>query len=257
MPAIIQLCAALTSFGLLSGWGRRVSHSIIGRCFSGLLFYEAAYTMTEQEGVIKFQLDFSRQLALNAADVAQISSWRAIMLQLGMLGQTPLRYDNYGFGNISQRFGADNQFIISGTQTGGIAQMCAADYALVTQCQPQQNRIVAVGETRPSSEAMTHGQLYQLSADINFVIHAHCPQIWQLAGTLGLAQTRAEVPYGTVAMAQEVARLFCDTKVLQQGIFTMAGHEDGVVAFGSSADQAAQRLISVYAAALKRGAGPN
>jgi L-ribulose-5-phosphate 4-epimerase len=257
MPAIIQLCAALTSFGLLSGWGRRVSHSIIGRCFLYLLFYEAAYTMTEQEGVIKFQLDFSPQPALSAADVAQISSWRSIMLQLGMLGQTPLRYDNYGFGNISQRFGADNQFIISGTQTGGIAQMRAADYALVTLCQPQQNRIVAVGETRPSSEAMTHGQLYQLSGDINFVIHAHCPQIWQLAGTLGLAQTRAEVPYGTVAMAQEVARLFRDTKVLQQGIFTMAGHEDGVVAFGSSADQAAQRLISVYAAALKRGAGPN
>jgi ribulose-5-phosphate 4-epimerase/fuculose-1-phosphate aldolase len=213
--------------------------------------------MTEQEGVIKFQLDFSPQPALSAADVAEINSWRSIMLQLGMLGQTPLRYDNYGFGNISQRFGADNQFIISGTQTGGIAQMRAADYALVTLCQPEQNRIVAVGETRPSSEAMTHGQLYQLSGDINFVIHAHCPQIWQFAGALGLAQTRAEVPYGTVAMAQEVARLFSATNVLQQGVFTMAGHEDGVVAFGSSADQAAQRLISVYAAALKRDAVPN
>lgn len=257
MPAIIQLCAGLTSFGLLSGWGRRVSHSIIGRCFLYLLFYEAAYTMTEQEGVIKFQLDFSPQPALSAADVAQISSWRAIMLQLGMLGQTPQRYDNYGFGNISQRFSADNRFIISGTQTGGIVQMRAADYALVTLCQPEQNRIVAVGETRPSSEAMTHGQLYQLSGDINFVIHAHCPQIWQLADALGLAQTRAEVPYGTVAMAQEVARLFSATNVLQQGVFTMAGHEDGVVAFGRSADQAAQRLISVYAAALKRDAVPN
>ncbi|MDP2714140.1 class II aldolase/adducin family protein [Rheinheimera sp.] len=213
--------------------------------------------MTEQEGVIKFQLDFSQQAALKAADVAQINSWRTIMLQLGMLGQTPSRYDNYGFGNISQRFGAQNQFIISGTQTGGITQMTAADYALVTHCQPEQNRIVAVGETKPSSEAMTHGQLYQLSADLNFVIHAHCPQIWQQAGALGLAQTRAEVPYGTVAMANEVARLFRDTKVLQQGIFTMAGHEDGVVAFGSCAEQAAQRLISVYAAALKREAEPN
>src|SRR5690606_29153513 len=154
MPAIIQLCAALTSFGLLSGWGRRVSHSIIGRCFLYLLFYEAAYTMTEQEGVIKFQLDFSRQLALNAADVAQISSWRAIMLQLGMLGQTPLRYDNYGFGNISQRFGRGNQFIISGTQTGGIHVMTAADYALVTCWEPGRYYIAAVGETQPSSQAM-------------------------------------------------------------------------------------------------------
>lgn len=208
--------------------------------------------MAEQEGVIKFQLNFTSRAALTAADVAEINSWRSIMLQLGMLGQTPQRYDNYGFGNISQRFGSRNQFIISGTQTGGIAQMQAADYALVTECQPEQNRIVAVGETKPSSEAMTHGQLYQLSADINFVIHAHCPQIWLQAKALQLAQTSADVPYGTVAMADEVARLFRNTDVLQQGIFTMAGHEDGVVAFGCTAAQAAQRLIASYARALER-----
>lgn len=216
------------------------------------VYIAAGYTMTEQEGVIKFQLDFSKNKALTADDVAEISSWRTIMLQLGMLGQTPLRYDNYGFGNISQRYGTKQQFIISGTQTGGITQMTASDYALVTECQPEHNRIVARGETRPSSEAMTHGQLYQLDNAINFVIHAHCPQIWQRAGGLGLAQTRAEVPYGTVAMADEVLRLFGDTDVLQQGVFTMAGHEDGVVAFGNSAAQAAQRLICCYAAALQR-----
>ena len=213
--------------------------------------------MTEQEGVIKFQLEYQQQAILQATDVAEISSWRTIMLQLGMLGQTPLRYDNYGFGNISQRFGNSNQFMISGTQTGGIANMTADDYALVTLCQPAQNRIVALGQTKPSSEAMTHGQLYQLSADINFVIHAHCPVIWQQAGALGLAQTRAEVPYGTVAMADEVARLFRDTAVLEQGIFSMAGHEDGVVAFGGSAAQAAQRLMLCYAKALERSAIPN
>ena len=99
---------------------------------------------------------------------------------------------------------------------------------------------------------MTHGQLYQLSDDINFVIHAHCPQIWRQATSLNLPQTRAEVPYGTVAMADEVARLFADTDALQRGLFTMAGHEDGVVAFGYSAGQAAQRLMSVYALALSR-----
>ena len=210
--------------------------------------------MAEQEGVIKFQLNFKAQAVLNARHVMELTSWRHIMLQLGMLGQCPQRYDNYGFGNISQRFGngvgPNSQFMISGTQTGGVRNMTAADYALVTDCQPTQNQIVAVGETKPSSEAMTHGQLYQLSEHIRFIIHAHCPQIWHQASTLNLAQTRAEVPYGTVAMADEVARLFADTNVLQQGVFTMAGHEDGVVAFGRDAGEAAQRLISVYALAL-------
>jgi len=218
--------------------------------YNGRGVINAGFRMTELEGVIKFQLDFSQRTVLTTADVLEINSWRTIMLQLGMLGQTPTRYDNYGFGNISQRFGSDNQFIISGTQTGGIANMAANDYALVTACQPQQNQIAASGATQPSSEAMTHGQLYQLSNNINFVIHAHCPQIWQLASKLGLPQTRADVPYGTVAMADEVARLFAETNVLQQGIFTMAGHEDGVVAFGCNAEQAGQRLIACYAVAL-------
>lgn len=207
--------------------------------------------MAEQEGVIKFQLNYQRKAALRADDIVQLNSWRAIMVQLGMLGQTAARYDNYGFGNISQRVGSTNQFIISGSQTGGIANMTAANYALVTDCQPSQNQITALGQTKPSSEAMTHGQLYQLSHGINFVIHAHCPQIWRHAAALGLPQTRAEVPYGTVAMANEVARLFTETDVLQQGLFSMAGHEDGVVAVGYSAAEAGQRLINCYAAALE------
>ena len=58
-------------------------------------------------------------------------------------------------------------------------------------------------------------------------------------------------------MADEVARLFCETDVLTQGLFTMAGHEDGVVAFGATVAIAAERLISCYASALKRGGRPN
>ena len=53
-------------------------------------------------------------------------------------------------------------------------------------------------------------------------------------------------------MAGEVARLFRETDVLQQGVFTMAGHEDGVVAFGASASEAAGRVINCYARALSR-----
>ncbi|WP_213995201.1 class II aldolase/adducin family protein [Arsukibacterium sp.] len=212
--------------------------------------------MTEQEGVIKYQLNYQQKARLTSADIVQLNSWRQIMLQLGMLGQTPARYDNYGFGNISQRYRDTNQFIISGSQTGGITDMTAADYALVSECRPERNQISAQGLTKPSSEAMTHGQLYQLNDDINFVIHAHCPQIWQHASALGVPQTRADVPYGTVAMADEVARLFSETAVLQQGLFCMAGHEDGVVAFGSTAAEAGQRLITCYAAALSPDISP-
>ena len=218
---------------------------------------DAGYTMTEQEGVIKFQLSYQQAELTAAADVSELNAWRTLCVQLGMLGLHPLRYDNYGFGNISQRLPGTDQFLISGTQTGGKAVLTAADYALVSHCQLELNQIAATGPCKPSSEAMTHGQLYLLDPDINFVIHAHCPAIWHLANELQLPQTAAEIPYGTIEMAAEVARLFSATTVTRQGIFTMAGHEDGVVAFGSSGAAAFQVLAEYYAKALTLGAEPN
>jgi hypothetical protein len=40
-------------------------------------------------------------------------------------------------------------------------------------------------------------------------------------------------------MAIETARLFNETNVVEKGIFAMAGHEDGIVTFGESAETAA------------------
>jgi hypothetical protein len=40
------------------------------------------------------------------------------------------------------------------------------------------------------------------------------------------------VPYGTPEMAREVQRLFRETDVRNWNIFAMAGHGDGIVAFG-------------------------
>lgn len=213
--------------------------------------------MAEQEGVIKFQLSYQPMALPPAVNITEINAWRTLCVQLGMLGQHPARYDNYGFGNISQRLGQSAQFIISGTQTGGKKVLTAADYALVSQCQPELNRIEALGPCKPSSEAMTHGQLYLLEQNIHFVIHAHCPAIWHYAGPLNIPQTRAEIPYGTVAMATEVGRLFVETTVVQQRIFTMAGHEDGVVTFGNTAAAAFQVLAEYYAQALSLGVEPN
>lgn len=203
------------------------------------------------EGVIRFQLDFQRAAVITAADIRMLNAWRQVMRQLGMIGQTPARYDNLGFGNISQRCESrPDCFVISGTQTGGLPRLDAGDCALVTACYPAENRLSATGLAKPSSEAMTHGQLYQLDRTISFVIHAHCPVLWHASTALGLHQTRPEVPYGSVAMAFEVERISAQESLRKTGVFAMGGHEDGIVAFGASGEQAAWRLIRCYAAAL-------
>lgn len=55
---------------------------------------------------------------------------------------------------------------------------------------------------------------------------------------------------GTPEMAREVRRLFPHTAVRERMIFAMGGHEDGVVAFGHTSEQAGTVMLAILARAL-------
>lgn len=206
--------------------------------------------MENSEGVIKFRLSFTRESCLGEESVARVTGWRHILYRLRLIGQSPDRYLGYGFGNISIRATAPpGAFIISATQTGGKPFLQSSDYALVTSCEPITNNVSARGESRPSSESLTHGQLYQLDRDVGSVVHVHCPEIWRQAETLGLPLTDRNAAYGTPDMAQEVERLFRTAAVHEKQIFVLAGHEDGVVSFGRDVATACTVLLEALAAA--------
>jgi len=198
----------------------------------------------QEEGVIKFDLHFTESGPVTAASLEELIYWRGLLWEQGLIGQDPGRYGGYGFGNVSQRAPGVLQpnnnmtFIISGSQTGHLHLLTREHFAFVSSCDAYTNRVEAQGPIRPSSESLTHGMVYRQSNDINVVLHAHSPAIWQAADALHLPVTDAAVEYGTPAMAQEVDRLFRQTNVAQQKIFSMGGHEDGIVAFGSSAGEA-------------------
>lgn len=130
----------------------------------------------ETEGVIKFALTYECR-ALHDVDLAELQAWRRILFALNLVGQDAHRYGGLGFGNVSMR--TPSGFVISGSQTGHLGKPSAEAYAEVTSWQANDNRIVARGLTRPSSESLTHAALYDLSADIRFVFHVHSPDIWQ------------------------------------------------------------------------------
>lgn len=206
--------------------------------------------MAETEGVIKYQLHHT-EMILDDLALAELNAWRTVMVKLQLIGQNPRRYEGYGFGNISQRLNtADLQFVISGTQTGHLSVLTQRDYCLVTQAVPQTNRIVSRGQTKPSSEALTHASVYLQNPQIQAVIHVHCPEIWQHTQELKLAHTAANVAYGTPEMAEAVTQLFSTQHWQRTAVFTMLGHEDGVVAFGLSLNQAACALLSQFSLAL-------
>jgi len=213
--------------------------------------------MKQQEGVIQFDLKYTWTPPLPPDGLLEINAWRKILHLLGLTGQDPGRYGGLGFGNISQRvapFDAPaprRRFVISGTQTGGLADLDERHYALVLECRPETNRVVAEGPVHPSSEALTHGALYGADPDLRFVMHVHSPEIWRNAGTLGIPCTDPEAAYGTPAMAAEVARLLKTESVNDGKVLAMGGHEDGIVAFGRSAGEAGTALVNLLAGAFR------
>jgi L-ribulose-5-phosphate 4-epimerase len=207
--------------------------------------------MTEQEGVIKYQLKHARQPIDSSFSLTEINAWRTIFFRLDLIGQDPERYDNIGFGNISQRIDShSDQFIISGTQTGHIEHLSLEDYALVIKAEPHQNSLQSCGLCKPSSESLTHASVYAQNNTIQAVIHAHSPEIWKHTVALDLPHTRADIPYGTVEMATAVEQLFQSGELTQTSLFTMLGHEDGVVAFGKNMQEAAWELIKYLSMAI-------
>jgi len=200
------------------------------------------------EGVTKFQLDYRAAPAPATADIATLNAWRSILWRLGLIGLDARRYGGVGFGNVSCRYGS--QFIVSGTQTGGIARLDARHYVLVEQADPARNRVVARGPIAPSSESLTHAMVYALDAAVQYVFHVHCPEIWRHAAALGLPAAARDVAYGTPAMAAEMGRLYATGQFRAQGIVVMLGHEDGVISIGRDADEAGLRLLAALARSL-------
>jgi ribulose-5-phosphate 4-epimerase/fuculose-1-phosphate aldolase len=141
-------------------------------------------------------------------------------------------------------------FVITGTQTGGVIDAQPEHYVTVKECYPARNLVVAEGPVRPSSESMTHGAIYAQDSRIRWVMHGHSPHIWRNAAALSIPITDATVPYGTPEMSAEVARLFRATDVRRQRVFSMGGHDDGVVSFGRTAEEAGAALLNSLAKSL-------
>ncbi len=212
--------------------------------------------MSRAEGVIRFDLQFTPAAPLPWSELRELEGWRRVMHRLGLVGRDPARYDGAGYGNVSRRLppfdGAAPRFAVSGSQTGDISALGAGHYALVTDCDPAGNRVVAEGPVAPSSESLTHGMLYRLDPSLRFVFHVHAPEIWRRAAALGLPVSAAAAGYGTPQMAAEVVRLFRERHIRGRGVLVMGGHEDGVVAFGETAEAAGCTLLAVLGRALVR-----
>jgi L-ribulose-5-phosphate 4-epimerase len=187
-----------------------------------------------ETGSVKFTCQQAVVEISDFAGFTKLNAYRRKLLELGMIG---VDASGIGFGNLSIRNGATTRFYITGSATGGISELVAADCARVVAYDFERNWLRCEGPTVASSESLTHAAVYESEPTAGAVIHCHDMKLW--TALLDEAPTTQKgIEYGTPEMAYEVRRLFNMTEVKSKKIFVMAAHEGGLVTFGGDLEEA-------------------
>ena len=165
--------------------------------------------------------------------LAELNVYRRKLLDLHLIGVDP---NGIGFGNLSVRDGATDNFYITGSATGDINELALANCAKVVACDFGKNQVRYKGAAMPSSESLTHAAIYESDATAGAVVHCHCSKLWA-AVLNGAPTTSKAAEYGTPEMANEIMQLFTRTNVQSRKIVIMAGHEGGILTFGKDLEE--------------------
>ncbi len=189
------------------------------------------------EGYIKYNCHWEKATVHYNAQMEDINRCRSLLYQEGWIG---MYANGIGYGNISIR--STPHFMITGSATGGYATLTSDHFSTVTGYDLIKNEVSCYGPIKASSESLTHAAIYETDPEVNAVMHIHNKAMWQML-LHKVPTTVAEVPYGTPDMAEEIKRLFRETNVAAQKIIAMAGHEEGIIAFGATLNEALNILF--------------
>ena len=197
------------------------------------------------DGVIKYSIEHTTKDAPAFNDYKELEALRSRLFNLGLIGVQ----DGIGYGNISVREKDKNSFFITATQTGDLASLRNEHYTYISSYDFSKFQVTSQGKHQPSSEALSHAMIYQVSSEINAVIHIHSKALWEFMKENNSLFTTAE--YGTAQMVEEIASLYRDKNPFDESIFVMRGHEDGVIAFGKTVKEAELTLYNMIQKYLK------
>lgn len=195
--------------------------------------------MSSEEGYVKFRCIFSEDAPPDAEAVALLNKYRRELYRKGLIGCR----EGIGYGNLSLRLPDTNKFIISGTKTGCIPYTNEQHYTLVEKFDIAANTVHCRGPVSASSESLTHAALYQADPAIRAVIHVHHAGLWKSLLNK-LPTTPATAAYGTADMAFDIIHLYAEGDLPEKKIAIMGGHEEGIISFGASPEEAADILSS-------------
>lgn len=200
------------------------------------------------EGYLKFNCRrIDEDIFIAAKTFYELTIWRQKMVDRDLIG---INSDGIGYGNISIR-AAEGGFYISGTATGGLPELSQNHYALVNSWSFNLNSLTCSGRINASAESLSHAAIYGSLPDVGAVIHIHHSGMWKKYLNL-LPVTSSAILYGTPEMAIEISNIVQTLNPGQDAILLMRGHEDGIIAWGETPENAGECILKYYEYFLKQ-----
>lgn len=199
------------------------------------------------EGYVKFSAKLSE------AELPEYPGWqylnevRTELHDLELIGIYP---NGIGYGNVSIRIGESHAFLITGTATGAKRALELRDYCRVDEVDIERNQVLCTGRVPASSESMSHAAVYRANPEVGCVIHVHSADMFGFMLERDYPATAPEAEFGTREMAREIQELVAGAPACE-GIFVMAGHEDGIIAYGRTTAMAHRKILQFEC--FKRG----
>ena len=181
------------------------------------------------DGLIKFKIDHKiSPITISPEVFSEVTMLRTKLYDLQLIGQLP---NGIGYGNLSIRYdqGHINDFFISGNGTGQLRNLPISGFAVVTKANIHDNSVESFGQTKASSESLSHGAIYYANPLIQGVVHVHSNKLWKRLFDLELTTPPSQA-FGTPEIATSIAS--CLRKSPEKGIIVMGGHQDGIIAYG-------------------------
>lgn len=200
----------------------------------------------QDEGYVKFTAHLTETDLPDCPEIRRLNEVRTELHELGLIGVLP---DGIGYGNLSMRSAGDERFVISGTATGAERELPLDAYCQIDSFNVETNEVWCTGRVKASSETMSHGAVYQANEGIRCVIHVHSRELFEFMLDGHFSKTPEEAAYGTSELAEEIRKLV-ESVGKAQGVFVLAGHADGVMAYGPNIEAARDVLLELYRAAF-------
>ncbi len=160
---------------------------------------------------VKFELEQDINKIPYHKDLQLLKSWCDNFYKNNLAPQS-----SGGFaGNLSFRTtkGSD-EFIITASGTELNNRMTDKDFVLVKKCNIKNNKVVARGTKKPSSETLLHYAIYKKFHKINAVFHGHSSKILSIGKEKNIPTTSKELPYGTTTLIDAVMEIIENEKFI-------------------------------------------